>query len=67
MIQNRRHSRHKFGSTKSNKTFDKHNQIKRIKDDELEFDPNNFDLNSLIQEVDEDPILNAYRDDVSGE
>lgn len=50
MIQNRRRSRHQNGSAKSNKTFDKHNGIKRIKDEEIDLDPRNFDLNALIKE-----------------
>lgn len=51
MIQKRRRSKHQFGSTKSNKTFDKHNKIDRLKgDDELDLDPRNFDLASLIQD-----------------
>ena len=51
MIQNRRRSRHQFGSTKSNRTFDKHNGIQRVKDEEPDLDPRSFDLNVLKEEL----------------
>lgn len=61
MIQHRRHSRKVNGSTKSNRTFDKHNGIKRIKDEE--FDPKKFDLGALIEEENNDPLLSALNDE----